>query len=392
MPPGEKDKKQSSPGFPGNCQTTAMGIMPHTDVGKALELSLGLDIPFWPQLPHVSYYEDMYVQASEHFPGILVDVKNQRISFNSARFDAELAGYSEEMADPRTFKLSNEYSVIYHQFLSLDLLQYPAIRGQLIGPVSFGFKVFDENNMPIIYNESVRTILFDFLARKINTQYAELSEKNEHAFVWLDEPGLGWVFSGLSGYDDVTAKRDYRDFLQSLNGPGALHLCANVNLPYLLSMGTTLLSFDAYQMQILPKGYIASVAKFLRDGGIISWGIVPTDSSALASETPERLAALLHDYWSTIAANSDITINQIARQALIAPARCCLKNSGQVGASDEPSIKDKSNCNLLRPEETLVETAFEHLKTMSKILRREFDLQANYANEARQNGAENAQF
>ena len=47
-----------------------MGIMPHTDIGRALELSLGLDIPFWPQLPHVSYYEDMYVQASEHFPGI----------------------------------------------------------------------------------------------------------------------------------------------------------------------------------------------------------------------------------------------------------------------------------------------------------------------------------
>ena len=27
-------------------KTTATGIMPHTDVGKALELALGLDIPF----------------------------------------------------------------------------------------------------------------------------------------------------------------------------------------------------------------------------------------------------------------------------------------------------------------------------------------------------------
>ncbi len=30
------------------CKTKAMGIMPYTDVGKALELALGLDIPFWP--------------------------------------------------------------------------------------------------------------------------------------------------------------------------------------------------------------------------------------------------------------------------------------------------------------------------------------------------------
>ena len=48
------------------CRTTAMGIMPHSDVDKALELALGLDVPFWPQLPNVSFYEDMYAQASEN--------------------------------------------------------------------------------------------------------------------------------------------------------------------------------------------------------------------------------------------------------------------------------------------------------------------------------------
>jgi len=58
----------------GNCQTTAMGIMPHTDVEKALELALTLDIPYWPQLPKVNFFEDMYAQVSEHFPGIILDV------------------------------------------------------------------------------------------------------------------------------------------------------------------------------------------------------------------------------------------------------------------------------------------------------------------------------
>ena len=71
------------------------------------------------------------------------------------------------MADVSTFTLTNKYSAVYRQFLSRDLHKYSAIRGQLIGPVSFGFKVFDENNMPIIYNESVRTLLFDFLSRKV---------------------------------------------------------------------------------------------------------------------------------------------------------------------------------------------------------------------------------
>jgi len=359
--------------FTGNCLTTAMGIMPHTDIGKALELALSLDIPFWPQLPHASYYEDMYVQASEHFPGIQIDVENQQISFDTARFTAELAEYSQKMADTATFTLTDEYSAVYRRFLAEDLTGYPAIRGQLIGPVSFGFRVFDENNAPIIYNDSVRTVLFDFLSRKINAQYAELKERNENAFVWLDEPGLGWVFSGFSGYDDMIAKREYRDFLESLSGPGALHLCASVNLPYLLTMGTALLSLDAYQLKILPKGYTAAIAGFLKNGGIISWGIVPTDSVSLARETPESLAGRLLDYWDVVAANTDMAVKQVAKQALIAPARCCLKNIGQVGAANEPAATRADSCTL-QPEELLVETAFTYLKVISQTMRDKLDL------------------
>jgi hypothetical protein len=90
-------------GFQGGCRTTAMGIMPHRDIKKALELSFNLDIPFFPQLPNVNYYEDMYVQASQHFPGIIVDAENKRIFFDSAKFDQQLIEYSERMDEPGSF-------------------------------------------------------------------------------------------------------------------------------------------------------------------------------------------------------------------------------------------------------------------------------------------------
>ena len=67
--------------IPGNLLTTAMAVMPHRDVDQALKAALSMDIPFWPQLPHVSYYEDMYVQASEHFPGILLDTGKKDPAF-----------------------------------------------------------------------------------------------------------------------------------------------------------------------------------------------------------------------------------------------------------------------------------------------------------------------
>ena len=76
--------------IPGNLITTAMAIMPHTDAERALEMALSMDVPFWPQLPNYSYYEDMYVQAAEHFPGILLDVKNRTLRFSMDKFIMEL--------------------------------------------------------------------------------------------------------------------------------------------------------------------------------------------------------------------------------------------------------------------------------------------------------------
>lgn len=356
------------------CKTTAMGIMPHTNVERALELALSLDIPFWPQLPNISFCEDMYVQTSQNFPGIVVDLSGEKISFDNAKFGEELSDYSQRMAEPETFALSRSYSAVYHRFLAEDLQDYPAVRGQVTGPVSFGFRVTDESSRPIIYSEEVRALLFDFIQRKTNLQYRQLKGKNQNAFVWLDEPGLGWVFSGLSGYSDVQARQDYQSFLAGLDGPRALHLCANVNLPYLLELGVELLSFDAYQIELMPKGYTNAVADFIRSGNIISWGIVPTDSEGLSKETSETLARLLSSYWEVVSLNTGLAAERIAEQALIAPARCCLKNIGQVGASDDTVASEIKGSPSLTVEERLVERAFAYLRTLSEILKNKFDL------------------
>ncbi|MBI2957960.1 MAG: hypothetical protein HYY32_03865 [Chloroflexi bacterium] len=354
--------------FNGDCATTAMGIMPHRDVARALELALSLDIPFWPQLPKVSFREDMYAQASEGFPGITVDMEGERVLFDSARFDQDLARYSERMNDPDYFLLSEAYSSVYHKFLTVDLKGRVAARGQITGPVSFGFRVVDEAQRPIIYNEAVRTILYDFMQRKCNAQYRQLQGKNASAFVWADEPGLGWVFSGMSGYDDVRARSDYRAFLDGIEGPRALHLCANVNLPYLLELGADIVSFDAYQLGTMPKAYAAPVADFIRRGGIICWGIVPTDSDGLGSGSAESLARLLLGYWAVVSRESGIGVRAIAHRSLLAPARCCLKNVGAVGAAGEEGQGDAA-CPVSSIEEELVERAFAMLRGLSARLK-----------------------
>ena len=351
--------------FEANCGTTAMGIMPHKDIDRALDLALGLDIPFWPQLPNVSLYEDMYVQTSENFPGISIDFEKGRLVFDTPKFVEELNDYFSKMEQPETFALTAEYSSVFNRFLSRNLQGYSAVRGQITGPVSFGFKVLDEVLKPIIYNEEVRAILFDFIQKKVNHQYQELAARNKNAFVWVDEPGLGYIFSGFSGYNDQQAKEDYSTFVQGLEGPKGLHLCADVNLPYLLELGIEVLSFDAFQIGFMPKEYASNVADFIKKGGVISWGIVPTDSSILSTQTPEQLSSLLSDYWKVISENTGLSLKQIAEQALIAPARCCLRDIA-AGTSE--------TCGISNREEAIVEKAFAFLHHISHLLREKYRL------------------
>lgn len=350
--------------FEAKCKTTAMGIMPHRDIDQALELALSLDIPFWPQLPNVSLYEDMYIQTSEHFPGITLNKEKGRLQFNTERFHNELEEYFLKMEDPNTYALSKEYSLVFDKFLAKDMESYVAIRGQVTGPVSFGFKVLDEDLKPIIYNDEVKSILFDFIQKKVNHQYELLKKKNSNAFVWVDEPGLGYIFSGLSGYNDQQAKKDYLDFVEGLKGPKGLHLCADVNLPYLLELGVEILSFDAIQIGFMPKQYARSVFDFLKKGGIISWGIVPTNSLILSEDITNHLISLLLNYWQTISENTELSLKEIAEQSLLAPARCCLKEISLNG----------NTCEVPNIEEKIVEKAFSLLKEISNIIKERFYL------------------
>ena len=341
--------------FSPNCQTTAMGIMPHADIDRALEVALSLDIPFWPQLPKVSYFEDMYVQALENFPGVRIDVANQRILFDLSRFNEELPSYFEKADDLRTFELTGEYSLVYHRFLEKDLSHYSAIRGQMISPISLGLKIVDQDQKSIIYHDEVREVLFDFIQRKVNRQYQELKEKNPNAFVWVDDPGLGLIFSALSGYNEVHAKRDLDQFLEGLEGPKGVHLCAKPDWDFLLKSKIDILSFDSFNCGEVIVNY-SSLREFIDKGGIISWGIVPTYTEILEQESIDSLKDRLETFWEDLS-RKGVDQGKLLRQSLLAPATCNLMNV------------DK---------EKTVEKAFEVLKNLSVKIREKYGLTMNH--------------
>ncbi|MCP3871570.1 MAG: hypothetical protein GY699_00225 [Desulfobacteraceae bacterium] len=338
--------------IPGNLLTTAMAVMPHTDVDQALKAALSLDIPFWPQLPNYSYYEDMYVQAAEHFPGMLLDMENKTLRFSMDKFIDEFEETMTHFEEPEYFDVSPTYSAVYHKFLDMDLKDRPAIRGQLEGPVSFGFNILDQDDRPILFDDNIRPFMFEIMAKRINVQLKRLKEKNTNAFMFIDEPGMQFIFSAMSGYGEQKAKEDLDLFFSTIDAPKGIHLCGNPDWDFLLGLDMDVLSFDVYTNAQIFASCDRSIKSFLDKEGILVWGIVPTNIETFEKENLDLLTFQLKTIWKALA-KKGIPIEQILSQSLISPATCCLVN------------QDK---------EKTVEKAFQLTQNLSENLREQYRL------------------
>lgn len=336
--------------FKGELSTTAMGIMPHTDVDEALKCAFKMDIPFWPQLPRLSFYEDMYVQAMENFPGIIIDEEKLRIHVDTDRFMEELPEYLEKEDDPDMFKMSDKYSVLYRCFLARDLTVYKSVRGQTISPISTSLKIVDENGKPIVYNDEIRSFVFSFIQKKVNVQYEELKIKNKNAFVWVDDPGLDFIFNAMCGYENVKAKKELTIFFEGIEGPRGLHLCGRPDWDFLLLLNIEILSLNAYTFGDVFVEY-SNVKQFLEKGGIISWGIVPTNYEEFLEEDMKSIAEKLLGMWKTLE-KKGVDREMIIENSFLAPATCNLLNFDKT-VTVENSLKLLNNLSLYLKEKYL---------------------------------------
>ena len=338
--------------IPGNLLTTAMAVMPHKDVDRALDFALSLDIPFWPQLPLYNYYEDMYVQASEHFPGILLDMENRTLRFSMEKFMMEFEETMSHFDEPEYFDISDTYSVVYRRFLDFDLSDRPAIRGQLEGPISFGFNVVDQDDRPILFDDTVRPFMLEFMAKRVNVQLHQLKKRNPNAFMFVDEPGLQFLFSAMAGYGDQAARGDMETFFSMIERPRGVHLCGNPDWDFLLRQDLDILSLDIYTNAEVFSSYGASIRNFLDRGGVLAWGIVPTNFEPFEKEGIQSLETRLEEVWG-ILQKKGIDRDFLLSRSLLSPATCCLVNPDG---------------------EKTVEKAFEITRQLSERLREKYGL------------------
>ncbi len=290
----------------GKCRTLGIGSLPDTDANAAWVAILDYfpEIPNWPQLPKRNFFENMYLQYSEHLPGRQIDLDNERFFINKARdLNSEMEEFYNAYLsnDLDLFKISRDYSGGIHTGIVLmekdiDFFKnIDYIKGQITGPISFGLQVVDEEKKPILYDEMFHDILVKNLERQAHWQEEVLAKINKNVIISVDEPYLSSVGSGVLNLNREQVIKDIETIFQALTSVKATHCCGNTDWSLLMETSADILLFDAYNYSKNLALFASELQEFIARGGSIGWGIVPSIGTELEDSNRESLVKRLED-------------------------------------------------------------------------------------------------
>jgi methionine synthase II (cobalamin-independent) len=310
-------------GFELNGLATAIGSMPHVEPQEACSLVLKYlsEIPAWPQLPKKSFQENMYVQYSESFPGVIVE--GERIWVDRSK------DLSKPLEQLYTAYLENniEYGAIsarhaagFHEFLKEAKKKAgKAVKGQVTGPISFGLSVTDQNRRPLLYDEVLADAIAKHLRLKAAWQETALRSVCPKTIISVDEPYLASMGSAFVSFPREQVVALLEEVLGGISGLKAIHCCGNTDWSVVLQTSLDILSFDAYNYAETLALYPDEVKSFLNRGGVIAWGIVPNEEQALSKETKASIGDRLEEAMRLLS-KKGISFDTIKSQCLITPS------------------------------------------------------------------------
>lgn len=280
--------------------TTGIGSLPYVDAETGVREICGkFDIPFWPQLPKKDFKENMYVQFAEGLPGLVIDEDKRKIFVDTTKDLSEGLGgiYEAYLADDYgSFGLTRSFAEGFYKFLELaGGLKPRYVKGQVTGPVSFGLSVVDEKGKSIIYNDLLKEGFVKLLEIKAGFQIAELKKISGGVIIFIDEPYLtsfGSSFVSIERREVILMLNSVIDKIHSKGALSAIHCCGNTDWSLMAETEVDIINFDAYSYAEGLSLYPDKITEFLKRGGYLAWGIIPT-SEAIVKETEKTLFSRL---------------------------------------------------------------------------------------------------
>ena len=321
--------------------TTLIGSMPHRDREKVIDLILeeSPEIPVWPQLSAFSP-EQMLFQYLEGLPSVRTKNGSVFVQTDGAEFDRELYAFYEEYLEVdggsrdlelSRFKMGPETGNTFFHFLDRMHRVAPpelrAVKGQIVGPFTLLTGLKDHRDRALLYDERMLDVLPKHLAMKAKWQIHQLRSLGRPVVLFLDEPALAGY--GSSAFISVSREqiqqmlKEVVDGIHQAGGLAGIHICANTDWLLAFDSDVDIINFDAYNYFEKFALYRDAFFRFMSEGRIVAWGMVPTaDPASIRQETAQGLV----DRWvKNIEAftSPDIPMDKILAQSIFTPSCGC---------------------------------------------------------------------
>lgn len=297
--------------------TTGIGSLPHTDPAMACRLVLEtFDIPFWPQLPRLSFREFMIPQYSEGIPFLKIDEKKETVWIERDESDA-LTRFYESYSEDLKIAISDDYAKGLHTFINtIKDKHFEFLKGHVTGPLTFTLGLKDSDGRLVYFDEEFREISLLVLKAKIRWQIERLKLYAEKVIIFIDEPVLSALGSssyiGVAPEEALRLLREASDAIKEVGGISGIHCCSKADWPLVINSGVSIISFDAYDYVETISLYPAEFTAFLKRGGYLAWGIVPTTES-IQDENTESIKRRFDTSLETLSKSlpEDLLLSQI---------------------------------------------------------------------------------
>lgn len=285
--------------------TLSIGSLPHQDPAAAAAFAIAeFDIATVPTLPQRGSAETMLGQAAAIIEGVSVDD------------DGRLLVEHQPTLAVGVPDLAGDGHVGLRAFLDLAgkvRLDGAPVKWQTVGPVTLGTELVRAGVEP--------SRAFDVAAATVATQIESLAVAvgdalpSSRQLVLLDEPSFG----GLMDPAFPIAPDHAIDLMSAAMAAlpkgvtAGIHVCAPCDVATLLASGPAVVSLPVSADLVDWVGYIA---RFLDDGGVIAWGVVPTDGPV--PSVVERPWRALSDLWCALVQRGCDPV-LLRRQGIVSP-------------------------------------------------------------------------
>jgi hypothetical protein len=329
---------------------TAVGSLPFLDVEEAVDFVFARlpEIPHWPQLPQRSGLEGLIRQYSSPLLAFgLVEEREGSLRFVEDRDDwgerltayyeaafretppaagsLESAAAEEEWEQDRRFALPREVAPGFHAYVhrvkSRQRSEIKFLKGQVTGPLTMGLQITDSQGRPSFYSPELREVMLEALALQALWQVREMQKCGYPVIIFFDDPSLySYGQSTTVGISGEAITASYAYLAARVKEAGALvgmHACAGVEWSLVMKTGLDIINADVYNYFPSLLLAAADLDDFLKRGGTLAWGLIPT-GSAVEGETAAGLWEIFKDCCKKLAARG-VDAALLQKQWLLTP-------------------------------------------------------------------------